>query len=264
MSIGRVPGATGIQPSIVDAKGDLIVATAADSVSRLAVGSNDQVLTADSTQATGVKWATPATGMTNPLTTTGDTIYSSSGSTPARLAIGSTGQVLTVSGGIPSWSTPSSGGMTLLESGSLSGASVTTGTLSGSYNHLELMLYAIVPVSNNVEVRIRFNGDTGTNYNTGVPTPSGVRSFDRTTIKLSTDANPSGGLGVVRALIPLYSTSGFWKIVTNDYMSNQSSTSFWAGRDISVWNNTGAITSITILPESGNWTSGTYRVYGVK
>lgn len=57
MSIGRVPGATGIQPSIVDAKGDLIVATAADSVDRLAVGSNGQVLTADSTTATGLKWA---------------------------------------------------------------------------------------------------------------------------------------------------------------------------------------------------------------
>lgn len=61
MSIGRVPGTTGIQPSIVDAKGDLIVATAADSVSRLAVGSNNQVLIADSAEATGVKWgATPS------------------------------------------------------------------------------------------------------------------------------------------------------------------------------------------------------------
>lgn len=60
MSIGRVPGDTGIQPSIVDAKGDLIVATAADSVSRLAVGSNDTVLTADSSTATGLKWATAA------------------------------------------------------------------------------------------------------------------------------------------------------------------------------------------------------------
>lgn len=60
MSIGRVPGATGIQPSIVDAKGDLIVATAADSVDRLAVGSANQVLTVDSSTATGLKWATPS------------------------------------------------------------------------------------------------------------------------------------------------------------------------------------------------------------
>lgn len=58
MSTGRLPSVDGgIQPTIVDAKGDLIVATAADTVSRLAVGSNDQVLTADSTTATGLKWA---------------------------------------------------------------------------------------------------------------------------------------------------------------------------------------------------------------
>ena len=51
-----------INKSIVDAKGDLIAATAADTVSRLAVGSNDQVLTADSSTATGLKWAAPAAG----------------------------------------------------------------------------------------------------------------------------------------------------------------------------------------------------------
>lgn len=51
-----------IQNAIVDAKGDLISATAADTPARLAVGTNGQVLTADSTAATGIKWATPATG----------------------------------------------------------------------------------------------------------------------------------------------------------------------------------------------------------
>ena len=49
-----------IAKTIVDAKGDLIGATAADTPARLAVGTNGQVLTADSTEATGLKWATPA------------------------------------------------------------------------------------------------------------------------------------------------------------------------------------------------------------
>lgn len=47
--------------TILDAKGDLISATAADTPARLAVGTNGQVLTADSTASTGLKWATPAT-----------------------------------------------------------------------------------------------------------------------------------------------------------------------------------------------------------
>jgi hypothetical protein len=51
-----------IQNAIVDAKGDLIGATAADTPARLAVGTNGQVLTADSTAATGLAWATPGGG----------------------------------------------------------------------------------------------------------------------------------------------------------------------------------------------------------
>jgi hypothetical protein len=47
-----------IQNAIVDAKGDLIGATAADTPARLAVGTNGQVLTADSTASTGLAWTT--------------------------------------------------------------------------------------------------------------------------------------------------------------------------------------------------------------
>ena len=46
-----------IAKTIVDAKGDIIAATAADTVARLAVGANDTILTADSSTATGLKWA---------------------------------------------------------------------------------------------------------------------------------------------------------------------------------------------------------------
>lgn len=60
ISGGGTTGAVTITNSMataIDAKGDLIAGTGADAFSRLAVGTNGQVLTADSATATGLKWA---------------------------------------------------------------------------------------------------------------------------------------------------------------------------------------------------------------
>lgn len=53
---------SGLDATLIDAKGDLIVGLAADTAARLAVGTNGYVLTADSAQSTGVKWAAASGG----------------------------------------------------------------------------------------------------------------------------------------------------------------------------------------------------------
>jgi hypothetical protein len=66
MDFKWVADASGIPATIFDAKGDLIVASAADTAARLPVGTNGHILVADSAEATGLKWAAPAaaSGMT--------------------------------------------------------------------------------------------------------------------------------------------------------------------------------------------------------
>jgi len=78
--------------TILDAKGDLITATAADTPARLAVGANNTVLTADSTTATGLKWAASSAGgytllASGTLSGTSQSITSISGSYYRLVAI---------------------------------------------------------------------------------------------------------------------------------------------------------------------------------
>lgn len=65
----KIGQSTAINPTIVDAKGDIIAATAADTVARLAVGANNTVLTADSAETTGLKWAAASSGALVRITT---------------------------------------------------------------------------------------------------------------------------------------------------------------------------------------------------
>lgn len=83
--LDEVYGGTGISSYV---KGDLIVASGINALAKLAIGSNGQVLTADSTQATGTKWATPASG----------TVLSVNASAPLAVASGTSTPHITISG----------------------------------------------------------------------------------------------------------------------------------------------------------------------
>ena len=85
---------TAVQPSTLTTKGDTYVATGSATVTRLGAGSNGQVLTADSTQTKGLKWADPATGSVTSVTA-GTGLSGGTITTTGTIAIDSTVATLT-------------------------------------------------------------------------------------------------------------------------------------------------------------------------
>lgn len=117
---------TAIQPSTLTAKGDTYIATASGTVTRLGVGTNGQVLTADSAEAKGVKWAAPTTGTVTSITA----------------GTGLSGGTITSTGTIA------------IDS--------TVATLTGSQTLTNKILTS--PTINTAKTTIGFNAQTGTTY----------------------------------------------------------------------------------------------------
>jgi hypothetical protein len=103
MTVGRIPSVEGgIQPTIFDAKADLLTATANDTPARLAVGTvNGQFLKVDSSTSTGLAWgsvgnvlqvvnatySTLATNSTSTFTDTGLTATITPSSTTSKILV---------------------------------------------------------------------------------------------------------------------------------------------------------------------------------
>jgi hypothetical protein len=117
-----------IQKTIVDAKGDLIVATADDIPARLAVGTNGYVLTADSAETTGVKWAEAAGG--GKVLQVVQTVYSTDTTTTSTTFV-DTGLSATI--------TPSSASSKILAVASLSMGSDEIGSQVYAQSHYNLV-----------------------------------------------------------------------------------------------------------------------------
>lgn len=117
-AFGNLAAANGGTGQTSYTKGDLLVTPGSTTLSKLAVGTDGYVLTADAASTNGVKWAAVSPSLTlsglNHLSysagtlsasgSTGDTPYFSGTNTISKRSIGSTGQVYTVVSGVPNWS----------------------------------------------------------------------------------------------------------------------------------------------------------------
>jgi hypothetical protein len=165
MAIGRIPEpGTGIPESIVDAKGDIITATAADTPARLAVGTNNQTLVAASGEATGLKYAN---GSVATLTAKGDLLTATAANTISRLAVGANGTTLVADSAEATglkWATPAGGGKVLqVVSTTKDDAFSTTAT---SFTDVTGLSVSITPSSATSKVLVMMTaqisgGDTG-------------------------------------------------------------------------------------------------------
>jgi hypothetical protein len=213
-----------IAPTIVDAKGDLIAATAADTPARLAVGANDTVLTADSSTPTGLKWATA-----------------------------------------------SGGGMTLLSTTSLSGASVTVSSIDQTYVSLFVLITGMTNATADGGFEVQPNAATNLvtgqyTYNFNNASNSGVAAITAETLRTHnvnvdrTDSNNAFALWIDN-----YTSTSILKPVRSIYQWEANSASPKAGvsHNAGIWT-TSAITSLKVLNTGGNLSTGTMLVYGVK
>ena len=201
-----------------------------------------------------------------PGTTLGDIAYSSAtANTNTRLGIGSNGQYLTITGGVPAWGGISAGGMTLLSTTTLSGATVTLSSIDQSYVSLFLVMSGITNASSNGTNRVAFNGVTnltnasGTYNNLGNLKTNTLLDLGDGTATLRTSANNIYGIKIDNynstTAFKTGQSYGFFQDFNTDNATFNYSFTF---------RSTTAITSIVISNAGGNLSTGTALLYGVK
>jgi hypothetical protein len=205
-------------------------------------------------------------------TTTGDIIYASGANTPARLGIGSTGNILTVSGGVPSWAAPAaSGGMTLLSTTTLSGASVSLSGITSTYKALVIYIQGF-QASGSATMQMRFNGVSLTVYEnrlfSNTSTTSATPTATSINVMPTSDATYgfySQGQIVIPQYYPSVTTQGIRKMAIINSTSETGSQNYNILNGVGYFQRDGHgdIYDVTLFPSSGTFSAGKILLYGV-
>jgi hypothetical protein len=200
----------------------------------------------------------------SPGTTSGDLDYYTAATTKARIGIGTNGQVLTSNGSVPSWSTPTAGGLTQLATGTLSGVEVSLTSISQAYKDL-LLIISGPYVNTATYLAIRINNVTTASYtNTNVKSDSATpsNSGGLASFQLNTGtSNLSTSVQTYQSTLQIsnYSFAGYKTY--NFTMATDAQSASGPG-----WAPTNAaVTSIQIRTGNGTstFTGGTYKLFGV-
>ena len=215
----------------------------------------------------GSAWSTIGGG--SPLTTKGD-LYTYS-TTDARLAVGTNGQVLTADStaatGIK-WATTTGGGMTLLSTTTLSGSSTLVSSISGAYKNLYIEITNFLPATDDARIYMRPNSVSSANtyYNGQISTADGSYAFNDTTWTLSLGTDNSTATNLSAFTIFDYANTNTWKTLQGISVLNNATnpTTTVSYRSLIGFSNiTSAISSLYFHTSTGNFTSGTVKVYGI-
>lgn len=141
-------------------------------------------------------------------------------------------------------------------------SSVVFSTINQNYTDLIIVLEA--KTSALVDTCMRFNADTGTNYShTRLIGNGSAASSDRNSnISRILMGDSDTGASILN-IIQIQNYSNTTTNKTAIIRSNKADRILFA--IAALWRNTAAITSVTLFPDSGTWSSGsTFTLYGIK
>ena len=206
----------------------------------------------------------------NPETTLGDIAYrSSTANVKTRLGLGTAGQLLAVNSGAnaPEWvNAPSSGGMTLLSTTSLTGATTTISGIDQTYVNLFAIISGVTNATGNGIFRLQPNGSSSIgNYVQNQTTNINNYSSDQIHLSNNNDAIGSGNAdNIFTVQINNYASTTKLKTFQTLYGYNDTGNVNRFGSAFGYIKTTSAISSLVFLNSAGNLSTGTVLLYGVK